>query len=127
MFLKLTIEYWAISRLIPYQRALRKNNQAVKRMVAQLREFGLRLPLLIMGAGTLIAGDLRLKAAKELGLEEVPVIVCDDLTPAQVKALRLSIDRSSAWSTWDLGLVALEMGELKLMNFDMSLTGFEPR
>jgi DNA modification methylase len=97
-------------------------------MVALIQEFGLRIPLLVRTKGEqfeLIDGHLRLKAARKLGMAEVPVILCDDWTDAQVKAFRLVVNRSATWATFDLKLVALEMAELKDLNFDLSLTGFE--
>ena len=74
----LIIEYWRIADLVPYARNPRKNDKAVKRMMAAVREFGFRVPLLILRNGEVIDGDLRLKAARALEMTEVPAIVCDD-------------------------------------------------
>jgi DNA modification methylase len=123
---KLTIERWETSRLIPYARRLRKNDKAVDRMVAAIREFGFKVPLLIRGTGEIIDGHLRLKAARKLGMTEVPVILCDEWSEAQVKAFRLQVQRSATWAEFDLELVAIEMQELKALDFDLDLTGFDP-
>jgi ParB-like chromosome segregation protein Spo0J len=93
----LQIEYWPVSKLVPYQRTIRKNDHAVDRMVAMIREFGLKLPLLIRGEGELVDGHLQLKAARKLNLTEVPVIRCDEWTDTQVKAFRLAVNRSASW------------------------------
>ena len=74
----LNIENWPVARLTPYAKSIRKNDHAVDRMVAIIREFGLKLPLLIRGNGELIDGHLRLKAARKLKITEVPVIRCDE-------------------------------------------------
>jgi len=95
-------------------------------MVASIKEFGFKIPILILSDGTVIDGELRLKAAREAGLNEVPVILCDEWSPAQVKAFRLLVNRSATWAEWDLELVTLEIGELKALDFDLSLTGFDP-
>ena len=120
----LTIQSWRLQRIRPYARSLRKNDHAVDRMVAAIREFGFKIPVLVRSDGELIDGHLRLKAAQKLGLGELPVIVCDDWTPAQVKAFRLSVNRSATWATWDLELVTFELADLKMAEFDLHLTGF---
>lgn len=127
MTTKIVVEYWPIAKLAPYVRKLRKHDDAVQRMAMLVREYGFRIPILILGTGEIIDGHLRVKAAKLLELTELPVIVCDGWTEAQVKAFRLAVNRSASWAEFDLDLVGLEIGELKALNFDLSLTGFEDR
>src|ERR1700692_4411755 len=98
---KTEIQIWPIARCLPYARTLRRNDDAVDRMVAAFKEFRLMLPLLVRSEGKLIDGHPRLKAARKLQLTEVPVILCDDWTPAQVKAFRLLVNRSATWAQWD--------------------------
>jgi len=124
----MTVEVCPLEKFLRYKRSLRNNDQAVDRMAALIQEFGFRIPLLARTSGEhleLIDGDLRLKAAQKLGITEIPVIVCDDWTEAQVKAFRLAVNRSATWATFDLEQVALELGELKHLDFDLSLTGFD--
>ena len=59
----LTVESWPVTRLIPYARNPRKNDEAVDRMCAAIREFGFRIPVVARSDGTVIDGHLRLKAA----------------------------------------------------------------
>ena len=125
MLNNLVIQVWLIEKIRPYGRALRRNQHAIDRMVAAIREFGCKIPLLVRGDGELIDGDLRLKAARQMGLTELPVIVCDEWTPAQVKAFRLLVNRSATWASWNLDQVALELQEIQSLPFDLSLTGFE--
>ena len=75
----------------------------------------------------MVDGHLRLKAAKKLGITEVPVILCDEWTEAQVKAFRLMVNRSVSWAAWDDELLAQELADLKGLDFDLSLTGFDDR
>jgi hypothetical protein len=118
---------WPISRFVPYARNPRKNDAAVERMAASIREFGFKIPVLARSDGEVVDGHLRLKAAKKLGLKEVPVILCDEWTPSQVKAFRLMVNRSVTWAEWDEDLLSLELLELKDLDFDLGLTGFDGR
>ena len=120
-----SIELWPIDKLIFYARNPRKNDAAVDRMVASIREFGFKIPVLVRGNGEVVDGHLRLKAARKLKITEVPVILCDEWTEAQVKAFRLMVNRSVAWAEWDEGLLSLELLDLKNLDFDLGLTGFE--
>src|SRR5437588_3510267 len=117
----------SIDKLIPYSHNPRKNDHAIDRMVASIREFGFKIPVLARSNGEVVDGHLRLKAAKKLGVTEVPVILCDEWTEAQVKAFRLMVNRSVGWAEWDEDALALELLELKDLDFDLSLTGFDPR
>jgi len=121
----LKTESWPIERLVPYARNPRKNDEQVERMVAAIREFGFRIPVVAKSDGTVVDGHLRLKAARKLGLTEVPVALADELTDAQVKAFRLLANRSANWAAWDEDLLTLELEELQAMAFDISLTGFD--
>src|SRR3954466_10298167 len=96
----LQIESWSLGRLIPYARNPRKNDAAVDKMIGSIKEFGFKIPVLARSDGEVVDGHLRLKAAKKLGITEVPVILCDEWTPAQVKAFRLLVNRSVAWADW---------------------------
>ncbi|MGA2145972.1 MAG: DNA methyltransferase [Bryobacteraceae bacterium] len=120
------IQIWAIERLVFYARNPRKHDAAVDRMCSSIREFGFKIPVLARGDGEVVDGHLRLKAARQLGMAEVPVILCDEWTPAQVKAFRLMVNRSVTWADWDEELLALELQELNAADFDLSLTGFDP-
>lgn len=120
------IEQWRIEHLAPYAGNPRKNDGAVDRMIASIEEFGFKIPILARSDGEVIDGHLRLKAARRLGLTEVLVILCDEWTPAQVRAFRLMVNRSVSWADWDDELLALELSELKTMDFNLDLTGFDP-
>jgi DNA modification methylase len=110
-----------------YARNPRKNDAAVDRMCRSISEFGFKIPCLARSNGELIDGHLRLKAARKVGLTEVPVILCDEWTPAQVKAFRLLVNQSANWAEWDEELLAVELSELQKLDFDLSLTGFDTR
>lgn len=116
----------AVDTLVPYPRNPRRNDGIpVERMVASISEFGFKIPILARSDGTVIDGHLRLKAALKLGIERVPVILCDEWSDAQVKAFRLMVNRSVAWAEWDEDLLKLEIEDLKTLDFDLQLTGFD--
>jgi hypothetical protein len=121
------IQTWAIDKLVFYFRNPRKNDAAVDRMCASLREFGFKIPCLVRSDGEVVDGHLRLKAARKLGITEIPVILCDEWTPAQVKAFRLMVNRSATWAEWDDELLALELLDLQTSGLDLGLTGFDTK
>lgn len=118
-------ETWPIDNLIEYARNPRKNDHAVDKVAAAIREFGFRVPIVAKSDGTVVDGHLRLKAARKLSLSQVPVILADDMTEAQIKAFRLSVNKVAELAEWDNQLLALEFGDLQDLDFDLSLTGFD--
>ena len=118
------LESWPTDSLIEYARNPRKNDHAVDRVAAAIREFGFRVPILAKSDKTIVDGHLRLKAAKKLGLEEVPVLLCDDMTDIQVRAFRLSVNKVSEFADWDDEMLRVELDELGKDGFDIELTGF---
>lgn len=125
--LEMQIQIWLIDNFVLYAHNPRKNDAAVDRMCASIQEFGFKIPCLVRSSGELIDGHLRLKAARKLGITEIPIILCDELTSAQVKAFRLMINRSAAWADWDDELLTLELQDLKTLNLDLALTGFDAK
>lgn len=76
----LTFETWDIEKLIPYDRNPRVNDHAVDKIAAAIKEYGFRVPIVAKSDGLIVDGHLRFKAARKLGLTEIPVILADDLT-----------------------------------------------
>ena len=116
---------WPVSQLVPYVGNPRKNDMAVDRMVAVLKEFGFRVPLVVRSDGELVDGHLRLKAAMAMGMTEVPVLLADDMTPEQVRAFRLAVNRSATWASWDDDILLKEIRALLDADYNLSLTGFD--
>ena len=121
----LHIEYCPIERLRQYPRNPRKNDAAVDRMIASISEFGFTILVLARSSGEVIDGHLRLKAAHKPGIMEIPVILCEGWTPAQVKAFRLKVNRSVTWAEWDDDLLGLELQDRRNLDFGLGLTGFD--
>ena len=124
----MVIETWPIDRPIDYERNARKwSNSAVAKVGASIREYGWRQPVVVDSAGVIVIGHLRRTAAKAIGLTECPVHVASDLSPAQIKALRLADNRTHDEADWIDDLIQSELLELKGMDFDLGLTGFNTR
>jgi DNA modification methylase len=119
------LEHWPLSRLIEYARNPRKNDHAVDKVAAAIREFGFRVPIVAKSDGTIIDGHLRFKAARRLALDTVPVLLADDMTPEQIKAFRISVNKVAELAEWDDELLALELSELREADFDLNLIGFD--
>ena len=122
---ELVVEYWPIDRLVFYARNPRKNEHAVPKMASLIKEFGFKVPVVARSDGSVVDGHLRLMAARHLGMETVPVVLADEWTEAQVKAFRIAVNKSAELAEWDPALLALEIEDLKELDFDLELTGFE--
>lgn len=114
----------SINEIIPYENNPRKNEKAVESVKKSIRRFGFKNPIIVDSEGVIIAGHTRYKASLELGLETVPVIVADDLSPTLVKAYRLADNKTAELAEWDIPLLQFELDALKL-DFDMSDFGFD--
>jgi ParB-like chromosome segregation protein Spo0J len=114
-----------LSKLIAYAGNPRKNDHAVETVASAIKRFGFRVPVLAKSDGSLIDGHLRVKAAKHLGMEEVPVVLCDDLSEADIKALRISINRMAELADWDSELLSAELEGLAAEGLTISDVGFD--
>src|ERR1700694_3560935 len=125
---ELCISAWPIDKVIPFARNARKiPASAVDKVAASIKEFGWRQSIVVDRESVIICGHTRLLAARKLGLDQVPVHVAENLTPAQVKAYRLMDNRSHQETDWDLELLGPELAEIRGFDFDLSLTGFDER
>lgn len=114
----------ALSELIPYEKNPRKiSEEAVNAVAESIQEFGFKNPILIDKDNVIIAGHTRRLASLKLGLERVPCVVVDDLTPQQIKALRLADNKTNELAGWDIGELDLELADL--LDMDMSRFGFD--
>lgn len=114
----------SIEELRPYKNNPRKNDAAVPKVAESIKRFGFKIPILIDADNVIIAGHTRLKAAKSLGYKTVPCVVVTDLTPDQIKALRLADNKVAEFSEWDQIFLDQELEELK-NQFNMAAFGFD--
>lgn len=118
------IELIKIDSIIPYASNPRKNDKAIQKVKASLKEFGWRQPIVVDKENVIIAGHTRYSAARELGFTDVPVHVAAELTKAQVKAYRIADNKIAESAEWDEELLKLEFMGLNDAGFDLALTGF---
>ncbi len=125
----LQVVYKAPGDLTPDPRNARTHSRKqVTQIVQSITAFGFTNPILADPEGNLIAGHGRLRAAKEIGLEKVPVITLDGLTEPQKRALRLADNKIALNAGWDTEILKLELADLSMpdIDIDLGLTGFSP-
>lgn len=121
----MTVESWPISRVKPFDRNARKIPQsAVDKVALSIQEFGWQQPIVVDVEGVVVAGHTRRLSALQLKLTEVPVVVASHLTAAQIRAYRLMDNRSHDEAKWDVEIAGLELGELRGLGMDLTMTGF---
>jgi ParB-like chromosome segregation protein Spo0J len=111
-----------IDEVIPYENNPRKNDEAVEYVAKSIEQFGFKVPIIIDKDNVIVTGHTRLKAAKKLGLKEVPCIMADDLTEEQIKAFRLADNKVGEIATWDFDLLNTELENI--FDIDMDDFGF---
>ena len=107
-----------IADLMPYAGNAKKHDSTQIANVAEsIRQFGFVQPIVIDRDGVIVIGHCRALAAKKLGMQEVPCVCVDDLTPEQVNALRI-VDNKSNESEWDFDILPDELADIDLSDFD---------
>lgn len=115
-----------VESLVPYEKNPRVHSPAqIDQLARLITEYGWTNPVLVDGKRGVIAGHGRVLAAKKLGLAEVPTIELSHLSAAQRRAYVIADNASALQSSWDNDLLTLELGELRDIGFDLSLTGFD--
>ena len=123
----LKITYKDPAQLKPRGRNPRTHtDRQIKQIATSIKEFGFISPILIDGADGIIAGHGRAEAAKLIGMNDIPTVCVDHLTPAQIRAYVIADNRLAENAGWDRELLTLELQELSVeLNFDVTVTGFE--
>ena len=101
-----------VDDLKPYENNPRFNDEAVEYVANSIKQFGFKVPIIIDKDGVIVAGHTRYKASMELGLNEVPCIVADDLTDEQIKAFRLVDNKVGEKSEWNYELLTEELQQI---------------
>lgn len=120
------VERRNIKTIIPYARNSRTHSdEQVAQIAASIKEWGFTNPILVDVDGEIIAGHGRLLAAQKLGLDEVPCITAVGWSDAQKKAYVIADNKLALNAGWDNDMLSIEFAELKDMDFDLALTGFD--
>ena len=118
----------ATGKLVPYARNARTHTKSqISKLAASIREWGWTMPVLVDEKNGIIAGHGRVLAAELLEIDSVPVMVARGWTKAQKQAYAIADNRLALDAGWDNNALALELGELQALDFDLSLTGFEDK
>ncbi len=124
---RLQVIYRPIDSLKLNPRNPRIHNRHQRRQIARsIKTFGFVVPVLIDREGNVICGHGRILAAGDEGLKEVPTIMIEHLSQAQLQAFTIADSRLTENSTWDEHLLAASLKELSELDLDFSLevTGF---
>ncbi len=121
----LKVEMRPIGDVKPYDNNPRDNSASVPKLARLIREYGFTQPIVVDEQGVILAGHTRLAAAKELGLERVPVTVLRGVTPDQAAAYRLADNRVAEFSAWDADKLAEECNALSAAGLDLSDLDFD--
>jgi DNA modification methylase len=126
----------ATGDLIPDPHNPRKHGRAqISAIARSIESFGFNAPILVDKNSKIVAGHGRYEAAQLLGIDKVPVILLDHLTPPQAKAYLLADNKLTDRSTWDEPKLAIQLKELsdlvldfdiEAIDFDIEAIGFEP-
>ena len=118
------VEMRNIDEVKAYEQNPRVNDSAVEAVARSIREFGFRQPIVVDADGVIVVGHTRWKAAKALGLPEVPVHVAKDLSPEKARAYRIADNKVADLAEWDYDLLPIELSDLRGMDVDLDLLGF---
>jgi site-specific DNA-methyltransferase (adenine-specific) len=119
------VERWAIEKLVPYARNARTHSdEQISQLAASIKEWGWTTPVLVDEQGSIIAGHGRTLAAQRLQMAEVPVMVAKGWSEAKKRAYVLADNKLAMNAGWDNEMLALELGEIGELGFDLDLTGF---
>lgn len=119
------VQNMSINDIKPYDNNPRNNDGAVDAVANSIKEFGFQQPIVVDKDMVIIVGHTRYRAAKMLGLKEVPVAIASNLSYEQAKAYRLADNKTNELANWNKDLLDSELQELLDTNIDMENFGFE--
>lgn len=119
---KLNVVMMKIDDLKNYDNNPRKNDKAVEAVANSINSFGFKVPVIVDKNNVLVCGHTRVKAAKKLGMTEVPVVIADDLSDDQIKAFRIADNKTAELADWDMDKLVEELNAIEM---DMEQFGFD--
>ena len=122
---KLKIIEKDINLLKEYPNNNRKHSgEHINKIAESIKRFGWRKPIEIDTQNVIIAGHGRLKAAKQLKLKTVPVVVNHDIE-LNNRAYRIFDNKITEAPEWDFEAIELEIDYLKDEEFDLESLGLD--
>jgi ParB-like nuclease domain len=121
----LEIVYVPLSELRPATRKLRKLDPAhVREVATTISALGFCVPVLVGKDNGLIHGEVRLEAGRLLGLDRIPCVRIEHLSPNEQRLLRLAVNRLAEKGEWNLDELKIEFQELILADAPIEIAGF---
>lgn len=115
-----------IALIIASNKSLRKHyRKQLQKIINAIKKFGFTNPLLVDKQLRIIAGELRLLAAKELGMKQIPVIILEDLTDEEAEAIRILDNRIAEDSEWNYANLQEAIENLGKFDISFEDLGFE--
>lgn len=106
-------------------RGLRKHTpQQESMLMSSISTFGFLTPLVVTDDMTVIVGELRLQAARKMGLENLPVLRASHLSHAQVEAFRIADNKIQEHGSWDEHALREALASALANDFDLEALGF---
>lgn len=120
------LSYANIADVKEYVRNPRQHSeQQIQEIATSIQHFGWKAPILVDSTMTIISGHGRYKAAKLLGMDQIPVVQTGELSQEDRAAYVIADNRLAEKSSWSVDLLQMEFDSLRSLDFDMSLTGFD--
>jgi len=121
---RIQIRYVSIDDIVPYEFNPRDNAEAVASVANSIQEFGFLVPVVLDGNNVLVAGHTRVEGAKTLGMDEVPAVFAQHLSPEAIRQFRIIDNKVAEQATWNLDLLAQEIHALSGSGIDFTNFGF---
>lgn len=118
------VDLLKIEDLKEYENNPRINKKSIEKVADSIKSYGWKVPIVVDENMIILAGHTRLKAAKLLNIDQVPVHIAKDLSEEQKTAYRIMDNKSQDYSEWDNKLLGVEFEKLSLSNFQLDMTGF---
>lgn len=117
-----TIRDIDVNELKPYSDNPRFNFEAIDKVAKSIEKYGFNQPIVVDDDMTVIVGHTRLLAAKQLGLNKVPVLVASGLSDEKVHAYRIADNKTAELSEWNFDKLNDEMKTVDLADFDFEIS-----
>lgn len=119
------VEHRKLAELKAYPRNARTHTtEQIDLLCRLITKYGVTQPAVIDENNMILVGHARTTAARKLNMTEFPVIVMRGLSDQEKSAYVIADNQSAALAGWDETILRIEMSELQISEFDLSMTGF---
>lgn len=123
---KLRSERWSLDRLKDVERRTRITSpEQLERVTRSISQFGFLKPVLIDAKGRIVDGHILVEAARRMGTPDIECVVIDHLSADELRLARIALNRIQETGDWELEALSLELGELRVADLNLTVTGFD--